>query len=39
MRDHNAAVVAPLSRFEVILVSPPLQCRLRGRHWRAAARA
>ncbi len=39
MRDHNAAVAAPLSRFEVILVSRALRCRLRGRNRTAAVRA
>lgn len=31
MRDHTA-VVAPSSRYEVILVSPFIRCSLRGRH-------
>ena len=39
MRDHNAAVAAPPSRFEVILVSPTLRCRLRGRHRGTAVHA
>jgi hypothetical protein len=39
MRDHNAAVAASPSRFEVILVSSTLRCRLRGRNRRTAVRA
>lgn len=32
MRDHTAAVIAPRSRYEVILVSSSVRCSLRGRH-------
>ncbi|MCP2313757.1 hypothetical protein FHR36_006956 [Kitasatospora paracochleata] len=32
MRTSAVAVVVPSSRFEVILVSSSVRCRLRGRH-------
>ncbi|MGP3965479.1 hypothetical protein ACTWPT_56980 [Nonomuraea sp. 3N208] len=30
---HRSAAVVPSSRYEVILVSSPPRCRLRGRRW------
>ncbi|MGW4890846.1 hypothetical protein ACWEQL_01045 [Kitasatospora sp. NPDC004240] len=32
VREQTAAVVVPASRFEVILVSSSVRCRLRARH-------
>ncbi|CAM5292275.1 hypothetical protein KAURM247S_04611 [Kitasatospora aureofaciens] len=39
MPKHSAAAPSPASRYEVILVSPPLRCPLRGRHRSSAATA
>ncbi|MEZ0069360.1 hypothetical protein ABIA32_005404 [Streptacidiphilus sp. MAP12-20] len=39
MRARSAAVVAPLSRFEVILVSSAARYRLRGRNRSSVASA
>lgn len=32
MRHHRTVAVAPLSRYDVILVSRRVRCPLRGRH-------
>lgn len=37
MAKRSAAVPSPASRYEVILVSPPSRCPLRGRHRNSAA--